>query len=130
MLQRWNLEENLMQLSEKLMIYKQRVCDGITSQFWMIYLDPMEKQHHFHAAVQEGNFDGRMCAWEFFLPFHFSTNKHNYGRYDSWYVHQMRNRDSLHSDSKIIFSFQVQARYNFQTTVDQRGEKSLNKDEV
>ena len=109
-----------MQLSEKLMIYKQRVCDGITSQFWMIYLDPMEKQHHFHAAVQEGNFDGRMCAWEFFLPFHFSTNKHNYGR----------NRDSLHSDSKIIFSFQVQARYNFQTTVDQRGEKSLNKDEV
>ena len=93
-------------------------------------LDDMEKQHHFHAAVQEGNFDGRMCAWEFFLPFHFSTNKHNYGRYDSWYVHQMRNRDSLHSDSKIIFSFQVQARYNFQTTVDQRGEKSLNKDEV
>ena len=33
--------ENLMQLSEKYMIYKQRVRDGqmgITPQFWMIYL--------------------------------------------------------------------------------------------
>ena len=48
------MEENLMQPSEKYMIYKQRVCDGqmsITPQFSMIYLDPMEKQHHFHTAV-------------------------------------------------------------------------------
>ena len=51
------------------MIYKQRIRDGrmgTTPQFWMIYLDLMEKQHHFHTAVQEDNFDGRKCAWEFF----------------------------------------------------------------
>ena len=94
----------------------------------MIYLGLMEKQHHFHTAVQEGNFDGRMCAWEFFLPFYFSTNKHNYARYGSWYVHQMRNRDSLHSGNEIIFSVQSQARYNLRTAVDQREEQSLNKD--
>ena len=64
----------------------------------MIYLDLMENRHHFHTAVQEGNFDGRMCAWEFFLPFYFSINKHNYARYGSWYEHQVRNRDSQHSD--------------------------------
>ena len=26
----------------------------------------MEKQHDFHTVVQEGYFDGRKCAWEFF----------------------------------------------------------------
>ena len=120
-----------MQLSEKYMIYKQRVCNGqmdITPQFWMIYLDLIEKQHHFHTGVKEGNFDGRMCAWEFFLPFYFSNNKHNYARYGSWYIHQMRNRDSLHSGNEIIFSVQSQARYNLRTAVDQQGEQSLNKD--
>ena len=48
------MEKNLMQPSEKYMIYKQRVCDGqmsITPQFSMIYLDHMEKQHHFNTAV-------------------------------------------------------------------------------
>ena len=67
------IEENLMQLSEKYMIYMQRVRDGqmgVTSQFWMICMDVIEKQHHFHTTVQEGNFDGKMCAWEFFLPFY------------------------------------------------------------
>ena len=39
----------------------------------MIYLDFMEKQYRFYTAVQEGNFNGKMCAWEFFWPFYFST---------------------------------------------------------
>ena len=69
-----------------------------------------------------------MCAWEFFLPFCFSTNKHNYARYGSWYVHQIRNRDSLHSGNEIIFSVQSQARYNLRTAANQREEESLNKD--
>ena len=94
----------------------------------MIYLDLIEKQHHFHTAVQEGNIDGRMCALEFFLLLYFSTNKHNYARYGNWYVYQMRNRDSLHSGNDIIFSVQSQARCNLRTAVDQRGEQSLNKD--
>ena len=58
-----------MQPSEKYMIYNQRFRDGrmgTTPQFWMIYLHLMEKQHHFHTAVQEGNFGGKKCGWEFF----------------------------------------------------------------
>ena len=120
-----------MQPLEKYMIYKQRVCDGqmsVTPQFWMICIDLMEKQHHFHTAAQEGTFGGRMCAWEFFLPFFFSTNKYNHARHGSWYKHQIRKRDSLHSGDEIIFSVQSQARYNPQTAVEQRGEQSLNKD--
>ena len=38
------IEKNLMQLSEKCMIYKQRVRDGqmcVTPEFWMIELDLM-----------------------------------------------------------------------------------------
>ena len=58
------IEENLIQPSEKYMIYKQDRDGqmGVTPQFWMICMDLMEKQHHFHTAVQEGNFDGRICA--------------------------------------------------------------------
>ena len=89
----------------------------------MIYLDLLEKQHHFHTAAQESNHDGRMCTWQFFLPFYFSTNKYNYAKYGSWYICQMINRDSLHSGNEIIFSVQSQARYNLRTAVDQRGEQ-------
>ena len=48
------IKENLIQLSEKYTIYKQRIREGqigITPQFWMIDVDLMEKQHHFHNAV-------------------------------------------------------------------------------
>ena len=100
---------------------------GVTPQFWMICMNLMEKQHHFHTALQEGNFDERMCAWEFVLPFYFSTNKHSHARHGSCHVHQIRNRDLLHSGDEIIFSVQLQVKYNLQTTVDQRGEQSLNK---
>ena len=120
-----------MQLSEKYMIYKQRVRDGkmgITPQFWMIWNGLIEKQNYFHTALQEGKSDERMCAWEFFLLFYFSTNKHNHARHGTWYIHQIRNRDSLHSGDEIIFSVHSQARHNLQTAADQGGEQSLNKD--
>ena len=68
-----------------------------------------------------------MYEWEFFLPFYSSTNKHNHAKHGSCYVHQIRNRDSLHSGDEIIFSVQSQARYNLQTAVDQQGEQSLHK---
>ena len=120
-----------MQLSEKYMIYKQIVRDGkmgITPQFWMIWNGLIEKQNYFHTALQEGKSDERMCAWEFFLLFYFSTNKHNHARHGTWYIHQIRNRDSLHSGDEIIFSVHSQARHNLQTAADQGGEQSLNKD--
>ena len=90
------IEGNLMQPLKKYMIYKQRVLDGqmsVTPQFWMICMDLMEKQHHFHTTAQEGKFGGTMCAWEFFLPFFFSTNKHNHVRHGRCYKHQIRNRE-------------------------------------
>ena len=57
-----------------------------------------------------------------------SSSKHKHTRYVNWCVHQIRNRDSLHSGHEIIFSVHLKARYNLQTTVDQQGEQSLNKD--
>ena len=56
-------------------------------------------------------------------PFTFSINKHNYAKYGSCYVYQMRNRDSRQSGNDIIFTVQSQARYNLRTAVDQRGEQ-------
>ena len=58
----------------------------------------------------------------------FHTNKHNHDRYRSWYVHQIRNRESLQRGDGTFFSVQSQARYNLQIAVDQRVEQSLYKD--
>ena len=58
----------------------------------------------------------------------FHTNKHNHDRYGSWYVHQIRNRESLQRGDGTFFSVQSQARYNLQIAVDQRVEQSLYKD--
>ena len=59
-----------------------------------------------------------------------SSSKHRFARYGSWCIHQMRNRDSLHSGNEIIFCVQLQARYDLQTAADQQGEQSLNKDAI
>ena len=68
---------------------------SVTPQFWMIRMDLMEKQHPFNTAAQKGKFGGKMCAWEFFLPFFFSINKHNYARHGSWYKHQ-KHKKQIH----------------------------------
>ena len=57
-----------------------------------------------------------------------SSSKHKHARYGNWCVHQIRNRDSLHSGYEIIFSVHLKARYNLQTAADQQGEQSQNKD--
>ena len=42
------------------------------------------------------------CVRGSFSYSYFSTNKHNHARYGSWYVHQIKNRDSLYSGNEII----------------------------
>ena len=64
--------------------FKQKIRNGSLgkkAQFWMIYLDMMQKQQELHTAIQENNFQGILCSWDYFLSFHFATNKHNYARF-------------------------------------------------
>ena len=50
--------------------FKQKMRNGSsgkTAQFWMIYLDMMQKQEKLHTAMQENDFQGILCSWDYFF---------------------------------------------------------------
>ena len=50
----------------------------------------MHMQDAIHTAVQENNFEARLCAWEYFIPFYFVFKKTNYARYGSYYLETLK----------------------------------------
>ena len=63
---------------------------GKAAQYWLTYLDLMHMQDAIHTAVQENNFEARLCAWEYFIPFYFVFKKTNYARYGSYYLETLK----------------------------------------
>ena len=61
-----------------------------TAQHWLTYLDLMRMQDAIHTAVQENNFEARLYAWEYFIPFYFVFKKTNYARYGSYYIETLK----------------------------------------
>ena len=107
---------------------------GKTAQFWVVYyLDIMANQHLPHMAVQENDFFLRLHGLKHLLPFCFALNKQNYARYGSFYVHSLENLDNTHPGCRELIqgkglSVQAQDRYPARTTIDQRGEQTINRD--
>ena len=66
---------------------------GKTAQFWMRYLNSVERMHILHYAINTNNFDLRMSMWEEAIQGCFSMNKVNYARFGTYYVMQMKNFD-------------------------------------
>ena len=63
---------------------------------------------------------------------YFSLNKVNYARYGSFYVHTLVNMDNLYPGLKELIqenglSVQAQDSYPLRTSVDQRGEQTINR---
>ena len=50
----------------------------------------MRMQDAIHTAVQENNFESRLYAWEYFIPFYFVFKKNNYARYGSYYLETLK----------------------------------------
>ena len=63
---------------------------GKTTQYWLTYLDLMRMKDAIHTAVQENNFEARLYAWEYFIPFYFVFKKTNYARYGSYYLETLK----------------------------------------
>ena len=106
---------------------------GKTAQFWMTYLDLIRVQHYAHTAVQENNFQLRLYAWQFFLPYYFALNKTNYARYGSYYVEAMKSIEERYPGLKQLLeekglSVLAQDRHNVRTAIDQRGEQTINRE--
>ena len=107
---------------------------GMTPHFWLVhYLDIMSNQHLLHSAVQSNTFLLRLHGLKAALPFFFALNKQNYARYGSLYVTTLENLKKTHPGcmellSEKGLSVQGQQRHESRIAIDQRGEKTINKD--
>ena len=127
------LDEECIQFNQAYEQFRERVRNGFlgkTPQFWMICLDLMQYQHKMHIAIHENNFDQKVLFWKQFIPFYFALNKINYARYGSNYVEVLNNIDRLYPGMRQSLPIWVQAqdRYPVRTSIDQRGEQSINRD--
>ena len=71
-------------ISAKYETFKEAIQKGTygkTAQYWHMYMDVMRFQHQIHIVVQENDFNQRLHAWEYFIPYYFATNKSNHARY-------------------------------------------------
>ena len=68
----------------------------------MLYLDLVKNQYFAHIAVQSNNFDLRLFAWKFMIPFFFVFNKINYARYRSFYTESMGNIEKFYPNPKPL----------------------------
>ena len=104
---------------------------GKTAQFWVLYLYLVKNQYFAHIAVRSNNFDLRLFAWKYMIPFFFVLSKINFARYESFYTESMRNIEKLYPNLKPLLetkclSVQGQDRYAMGTSIDQRGEQTIN----
>ena len=83
--------------------FKDQVRRGVygkTPQYWLQYMDLIKYQYMVHTAVQTNDFDLGVVSWEKFLLFYFAFNMVNYTRNGSYYVHTMKNMETLHPGLK------------------------------
>ena len=58
---------------------------GKTAQFWMMYLQLIERQHKLHLSINLNDFHLRLHCWNEIVSLCFATNKQNYARYGAYY---------------------------------------------
>ena len=76
-------------------------------------------------------FELRLNVWQYFIPFYFALGETNYARYGSFYDHQLQSIEILYPGLKGLLqkngmSVQAQERYALRTSVNQRGEQTIN----
>ena len=69
---------------------------GKTAQFWMSYLNLIERLHELHFSVNTNDFQLRLHCRRELISFCFSTNKQNYARYGAYYCLQSEHLDTTH----------------------------------
>ena len=106
---------------------------GKTAKFWIMHFDLMNYQHLAHTAIQENDLEMRTLAWESMLPCYFYFNKKNYARHGTYYVQQLHHPKTLYLGMKPLLegkgiSVQAQNSHFVRTSIDQRGEQTINRD--
>ena len=124
---------NLKEMSDGYEKFKQKCRNGDHDEnpkFWVAYIDFVQMQQRAQTAIQEGDFDARLEAWIWFLPYYFSFSMQNYARYASFYVELINCIDQLHPGMRdeFLVGIQAQDRYPHMTPIDQRGEQTFNRE--
>ena len=124
---------NLKEMSDGYEKFKQKCRNGDHDEnpkFWVAYIDFVQMQQRAQKAIQEGDFDARLEAWRWFLPYYFFFSMQNYARYASFYVELINCIDQLHPGMRdeFLVGIQAQDRYPHMTPIDQRGEQTFNRE--
>ena len=99
----------------------------------MLYLDLVNKQYFAHIALRSTNFDLRLFVWKYIIPFIFVLNKINYAIYGSFHTESVGNIEKFYPNLKPLLEtkgllVQGQDYYAIRTSIDQRGEQTVNQD--
>ena len=86
-----------------------------------------------HTSIQENDFEKRVLGWKHFLPFYFALNFSNYARCGSYYVQVLESIEQMYPNLKDMLKCkglpaQAQEKYHLRTSIDQRGEQTINRD--
>ena len=74
-----------------------------------------------------------ISTWQTFIPMYFAMNKVNYARYGCYYIHTLVNMEHIYPGLRELLrkngmSVQAQDHYPHRTSIDQRGEQTINRD--
>ena len=130
------LNTQIKQVSQLYEHYRNSVRNGNlvkTATFWLYHLDLSRMQHVIHTSIQENDFEKRVLGWKYFLPFYFALNYSNYARYGSYYAQVLESIEQMYPGLKDMLkceglSVQAQENYSLRTSIDQRGEKTINRE--
>ena len=83
--------------------------------------------------IQENDFEKRVLGCKYFLPFYFALKYSNYARYGSYYAQVLKSIEQMYPGLKDMLkckglSVQAQEKYSLRTSIDQRGELTINRD--
>ena len=108
-------------------MFRTRVRSGEyckAAQFWLFYMNMLRVQQYVHTVIQENDIDLRLYAWQVFLPFCFVLDETNYARYGSYYIQRMINIEEKYPRLTGL----LKDSHNVHTSIDQRGEQTINRE--
>ena len=81
--------------------------------------------------IQENDFEKRVFGCKYFLLFYVALKYSNYARYGSYYAQVLKSIEQMYLGLKDMLkckglSAQPQKNYSLRTSIDQRGEQTIN----
>lgn len=104
---------------------------GKTPQFWMKYVQLVDRQHLLHYAINTNDFEERLQCWKDSIALCFSCNKQNYSRYGAYYCLLLENLENTHpgatEELKVKGLSVCQNTVNIGQSIDGAGEQTFMK---